>query len=72
MHRCEPGPGNATPKEFLDQEHNKYKDDEKFNYCQQDTTDRAILTNFTATYEEYKENLVDVIDDLTRHFYTQS
>ena len=34
-----------------------------------DTTDRAILTTFTATYEEYKETLIDVIDDLTRHSY---
>ena len=72
MHRCESCPGNITLKEFLDQEHNKYKDDEKFNYCQWDTTDRAILANFTATYKEYKEYLIYVIDDLTRHSYTQS
>ena len=44
-----------------------YKDLMKFNYCQWDTTDRAILTTFTATYEEYKKTLIDVIDDLTRH-----
>ena len=31
--------------------------------------DRAILTTFTATYEEYKETLIDVIDDLTRNPY---
>ena len=34
-----------------------------------DTTDRAILTTFTATYKEYKKTLIDVIDDLTRHSY---
>ena len=29
--------------------------------------DRAILTIFTATYEEHKETLTDVIDNLTIH-----
>ena len=31
------------------------------------TADQALLTNFTDTYEECKETLTDVIDDLTRH-----
>ena len=53
MHLCESSPGTATLKEFLDQELNEHEDDEKFNYCQWDTTDRATLTNFTATYKEY-------------------
>ena len=69
MHRCESCPGTATLKEFLDQELNKHEDDGKLNYCQQGTTDRAILTTFTATYKEYKETLIAVVDDLTRHFY---
>ena len=69
MHWCESCPGTATLKEFLDQELNEHEDDEKFNYCQWDTTDRAILTTFTATYEEYKETLIDVADDLTKHSY---
>ena len=60
---------SATLKEILDQELNEYEDDEKFNYCQCNTTDRAILTTFTATYEEYEETLIDVIDDLTRRTY---
>ena len=34
MHRCESCPGTATLKEFLDQELNENKDDEKLNYCQ--------------------------------------
>ena len=33
------------------------------------TTDRAILTTFTAIYEEKKGTLIGVIDDLTRHSY---
>ena len=45
------------------------EDDEKLNFCQWDTTDRAILTIFPTTYEECKETLIDVIDDLTRHSY---
>ena len=69
MHQCESSPDTATLKEFLDQELNEQEDDETFNSCQWDTTDRAILTIFTATYEEYKETLIKVIDDLTRHCY---
>ena len=34
-----------------------------------DTTDRAILTTFAASYEEYKETLIDVINDLRRPSY---
>ena len=55
--------------EFLDQELNEHEDDDKCNYYQWDTTDRAILTTFTAIYKEYKETLNDVTDDLTRHSY---
>ena len=69
MYRCESYPVTATLKEFLNQELNELKDDEKLNYCQWDTMDRAILTTFTDIYEEYKETLIDVIDDVTRHSY---
>ena len=54
MDLCESCPGSATLKEFLDQELNKYEGAKKFNYCQRYTMDHAILTTFTATYEEYK------------------
>ena len=69
MHQCESCPGTATLKEFLDQELKEHEDDEKFNYCQWGTADPAILTTFTAPYEEYKETLIDVIDDLIRRSY---
>ena len=69
IHRCESFPGTATLKEFLDQQFNVHEEDEKFNYRQWDTTDWAILTTFTATYKEYKETLLDVIDDLISHSY---
>ena len=69
MHQCEPCPGTATLKEFLDQELNENKDDEKFNYCQWETTNREILPTFTTTNKEYKETLIDFIDDLTRYSY---
>ena len=69
MHWCKSSPGTETLKEFLDQKLNEHEGDEKFNYCQRETTDRVILTTFTGPYEEYKENLIDVIDDLTRHSY---
>ena len=69
MHQWESYLDTVTLKSFLDQELNKHEDDGTFNYCQWDTTDRAILTIFTATHKEYKETLIDVIDDLTRHSY---
>ena len=61
MHRCESCPGTATLKECLYHELNECEDGEKFNYCQWATMDRAVLTKFTATYEKYKESLIDVI-----------
>ena len=69
MHRCETYPGIATLKELLDQEFNEHEDNEKINYCQWDTTGRSILKIITATYEEYRNTLIDAIDDLTRHTY---
>ena len=58
MDRCESCPGTATLKESLDQEVSEHEDDQKFNNCQWNTTDGAILTTFTATYEKYKETLM--------------
>ena len=52
MHWFESCSGTATLKEFLDQELSEHENDEKFNYCQLDTTDWAILTTVTANYEE--------------------
>ena len=52
MHRCESCPGTVALKEFLDQEFNEHEGDDKFNYCQWDTTDRTLLTTFTASYKE--------------------
>ena len=69
MHWCESCSGTATLKEFLDKELYEYEDNEKFNYCQWGTTDQAILTIFTASFEQHKKTLVDDIDDLTRHSY---
>ena len=67
MYGCESCPGTAALKEFLVQELGKHEDDEKFNYCQWETTDPEILTSFTAPYEDQKETLIDIIYDLTRH-----
>ena len=39
MYQCETCPGTAILKEFLDQKLNEHEDNEKFNYCQWDTTD---------------------------------
>ena len=49
MHRCEFCFDTATMEEFINHELNKRKDDEEFNYCQWDTTDRATLAVITVT-----------------------
>ena len=49
MHRCESCSDTATMEEFIDHELNEHKDDEEFNYCQWDTTDRATLAVITVT-----------------------
>ena len=46
MHRCESCPSTATLTEFPDQNLSEHEEDEKFNYYQWETTDRAILTTF--------------------------
>ena len=63
VHQCEFCPSTAALKDFLDQELNEHEDDWKLNYCQLDTTDGSILTTFKDTYEEYKDTLIEVIDD---------
>ena len=69
MHRCDSCPGTVTLRKLIDQELNEHEDHENFNYCQWDTTGRVTFTTITATYKEYKETLIDVIDDLARHSY---
>ena len=69
MHRCEFCFDTATMEEFIDHELNKHEDDEEFNYCQWDTTDRATLAVITVTQEKYNETLIDVVDHLIRHSY---
>ena len=63
MHHASAWILSATLEEFLDGEIKEHVHDEKFNYCQWNTTDSTILTNFTATYKEYKETLIYFIDD---------
>ena len=63
--------GTAILKEFLDQTPNEHEDDDEFNYCQWDSTDRITLATITATYKKCKETLIDVIDDLTRYSYIE-
>ena len=56
-------------KDFLIRNSANMKMMRDFNYCQWDTKDQAILTTFTATYEDYKETLIDFFYDSTGHSY---
>ena len=68
MHQCESWPGRAGLKQFLDEQLSDVDSESEFHYNQWDTTDRASLTT-AATYEEYKDVLIDAIDKLTKHSY---
>ena len=63
---------HCNSEKFLDHKLNEHEVDEKFNYCQWESTDRATLTTITATYEEHKETLINDINDLTRYSYIVS
>ena len=66
MHCCESCPGTSALMEFLNQFAGCDKEEE-FHYSGWDTTDWATLTTITTAYEEYKETLVNVTDNLTKH-----
>ena len=69
MHRCASCPGAAALEKFVSDELSHLDMDANMHYSQWDTTDRASLTTFTATYEEYKDLLITSIDNLTKHSY---
>lgn len=69
MHRCEACPGREALQKFLDEKLVDVDPDDEFHFSQWDTTDRATLSTRTTTYEEYKDFLIDKIDNLTRHSY---
>jgi len=70
MHRCESCPGDDGLRKFLDDELKDIDDlNAEFHYSQWETTDRAALKTITTTYEEYKENVIQAINKLTRHSY---
>ena len=48
---------------------NEDEDDEKFNSVSGTQWIEQYWQSLPVTNKEYKENLIDVIDDLTRHFY---
>ena len=69
MHRCESCPGSEALEEFLDNELKHLDMESEFHYCQWQTTDRAALVTLTTTYGEYKDLLIETINELTRHSY---
>ena len=69
MHRCENCPGTDALRKLLEDEFSEKDKEDEFHYSQWDTTDRATLSTITTTYDEYKEALITMIDDLTKHSY---
>ena len=68
MHHCESCPGSAALKKFWD-ELSHLDMDSEIHYCQRQTTDHAAMATLITTFEEYKELLIDNINNLTRHLY---
>ena len=69
MHRCESCPGSAALKKFLDDELSHLYMDSEFHYSQWQKTDHAKQAALTTTFKEYKELLIDSINNLTRPSY---
>ena len=67
MHCCESCLGSAALKKSLDDELSHLDMDSEFHYYLWPTTDRAALDALTTTFEEYKELLIDSINNLTQH-----
>ena len=64
MHHCESCPGSAALKKFRD-ELSHLDMDSEIHYCQRQTTDHAAMATLITTFEEYKELLIDNINNLT-------
>ena len=69
MHRCESCPGSAVLKKFLDDEVIHLDIDSEFHYYQWQTTDCVALATLTTTFEEYKELLINSINNLSQNSY---
>ena len=69
MHQCKSCPGIAGLKEFRDEHLCDVDLDIEFHYSQWNTTDCATLATMTTTYKDYKDILIETIDNLTRHPY---
>ena len=65
MHHCESCPERAALKKFLNDELSHLDTDSEFHYCQWETADCAALARLTTTFKEYKELLIDSINNLT-------
>ena len=61
-------PGSAALKKFLDDDLSHLDMDSEY-HCQWQTTDCAALATLKTKFKEYKELLLDSINNLTRHSY---
>ena len=69
MHHCESYPGSAALKKFLDDDLSHLDMDSEYHCCQWQTTDCAALATLKTKFKEYKELLLDSMNNLTRHSY---
>ena len=61
-------PWKVTSLTFLEDQVTGVDVDDKFQFSQLDTTDRATLTAIVTAYDEYQELLLKTIN-LTRHSF---
>lgn len=69
VHRCQNCPGTAELKAFLDEQLDDINEDQEFHFYKWQSTDRTQLITQTVTVEEYKDFVVECIDELTAHSY---
>ena len=62
-------PWKVTSLTFLEDQVTGVDVDDKFQFSQLDTTDRATLTAIVTAYDEYQELLLKTINNLTSHSF---
>ena len=69
IHRCVQCPGTDALKAFLDDALKDMDLEEEFHFNQWESVDRTTLITRTVSVEDYKDLVVESIDNLTAHSY---
>ena len=69
VHRCTNCSGTDNLLAFLDEQLSEMDADQEFHFNKWESTDRSQLITPTVTIEEYKNLVIECIEELTAHSY---